>query len=388
MARDAFRPLLALIVLAALTPVTSFAADPDPPSDPPDLPPLATAGLPPWNGVEDPDLSRAFAALIERSGALGYYLDSDGAIVIVVPSSGSSTLKARAAEELGISFSVETRDIELSDIDEITKLVAERGWRPKMPGAREPFVLFHAESGKVRIYSDAPVSEFQHVLDRFPGTIDYMGHPIVQFRHKDFEPHWGGARIISPDDPGQVCTSGFSVRNANNKHRMLTAGHCFTKGMRVKSPEGTTFGIVKDDSAYTEMDIDSELVGESYVSMEGRIYVGGINSTASLPVKYGAFDPLYGYSYCLSGAITGESCGWSMPFKQFPNTFTRNSPAGCPGDSGGSFYHRQSTYVSARGTMEGGGIRNGCETENDIAFIVVWSKIVNGYPGITIMTGN
>lgn len=381
-----FRPLLALIVLAALAPVAAFAADPDQRDAPHEPPPLAFGGLPRQNGAEDPELSHAFVALIEQKGALGYYLDSQGAIVIVVPTSGSSTLEVSDATALGITVSIETRDIELSEVDEIKRLVTARGWRPRRPGVREPFVMFHAEDGRVRIYSDAPVDEFQHVLDRFPGRVDYRG-PIVQLRIEDIEPHWGGARMISPDHPGADCTSGFSVWNSNNKPRILTAGHCYAIGSRVNSPEGTTFGIVKDRSGYTEMGIDAELVGQSGVSMAPKIYIGGINSTSSLPVVGPAQDPLRGYPYCFSGATSGDDCGHVDTY--FPDVMVFAPGAGpCPGDSGAPVYMQQPGQVRPRAIIEGGGETTNCPSQGDIAFLVTWSKITQAYPGTTIMTFN
>jgi hypothetical protein len=349
--------------------------------------------LPLRDGQEDPDLARAFGSLLERTGALGYFLDETGGIVVVIPSSGSSSFDARDAASLGISVSVETRDFERAEIDAITEMVAARQWVPRVPGAREPFTIFDAKRGRVRIYTDAPVSVFQDVLDKYPGKINFVGRAIVPLRIEDIEPHWGGAVLESPQHPGVGCSSGFSVRNAQNNHRMLTAGHCYAEGARVNSPEGTTFGVVKNRSAWPN--IDSELVGESGVTMEGRIYAGLPNSTTSIPVG-GAADPQFGSSYCISGMQQGEKCGGTMWDSHFPNVFLFDPGKGpCPGDSGGPFFFKSFGIAYARGTIEGGADFGNppdiplCKQESDIGFMVLWSKIThpqNGY-NVTIMTG-
>ena len=174
--------------------------------------PVVTGGIhaDDWeNGMGD-----KFIAMLEETGALGSF--ARGAdVVVVVPSSGSSSLTVDSAAMLGFSVVVEERDVELSEVREIVDAVSASEWQPREPGMARPLAYFDAMTGKVRILTDAPLDEFKDLLDRYGSIIDYVGRPAGDFsRRNDIEPHWGGARIkSSTTDPEWWCTSGFSVLN-------------------------------------------------------------------------------------------------------------------------------------------------------------------------------
>lgn len=356
-----------------------------------------------------------FDAMLTRTGALGSFVEGD-VIVVIVPSSGSSTFSPSDAAELGVQVVVRTYDIELADIEAIIDMVGAVGWKPLRSGVYEPFAFFDLYRGVVHIYADAPVSQFQHVLDKFPGKVDYPGRAFGDYsRNSDWEPHWGGARLISPDVPGYpapypgypgvlvgTCTSGFSVTtNATGKERMVTAGHCYHHGWDVNSPQGETFGTVVNWSQYPDY-VDAELVGGAGIDMEGRIYIGG---SSGLPADViGAANPVTNYTYCLSGAVTHEACTLTLYDNQCytvgqPPTpcsrmihFVLPGTGACRGDSGAPIYDYVGDDVKIRGIFKGGDIDfatlAACEdpeTGSEWGWMQIWSRIRDGY-GVSIMT--
>jgi len=401
MFRNIMRQTLVVTALVLIAPLTVLAADPRPtPSPSLEDPDVYAGGLPRRGDAEDVELSAAFEDLLDQSGALGYYLDGGGDIIVVVPASGSSSLTMMDASRLGINLTIETRDIERTDLDEIFARVIASDWRPQMRGAYPPLPVFFAERGVVRIYTDAPASEFQDLLSKFAGKIDFVGRPIVKLsRTDDVEAHWGGARLVSPSTPSShYCTSGFAVRNEFQKQRMLTAGHCWGHGVTVKSPQGTTFGTVKetvyDPDVITSLDV--ALVGASDVTHEGRIYTGVSEFDNSTKPVSGAANPLFGYGYCFSGATEYRNCGGFRPSASvFPNVFVFPEGKGpCYGDSGAPFYYDNLQNVGARGIIQGGDpyvTPEGeidfatCKAESTTAIVVRWPTIVAEFD-TTIMT--
>lgn len=138
-------------------------------------------GAYPYPGNWHRGLEHEFDTMVRRTGALGWHVTNDGTVVVLVPSSGSSNFSEHDAAALGISVVTQSYDIEPSDVEQILAMVRARDWQPVDPGAHEPWAFFNTWSGKVRVYSDAPVAEFQHVLERFPGSVDYVGRPMVDY---------------------------------------------------------------------------------------------------------------------------------------------------------------------------------------------------------------
>jgi hypothetical protein len=384
-----------IVVLSAivLAPTIARAAEPDH-SGPSTLnrPDTGAVGGPSPDEWEN-GLGNKFEDLIRHTGALGFFI-RDGTVVVVVPSSGSSTFSAADAKALGISVIVEERDMEPDDIRAIVEMVAARDWRPQTSNVFEPVALFDPPSGKVRIYTDAPVTEFRGVLDRFGSKVRYVGRPFVDFsRRDDVEPHWGGARIKSSTTPsGFYCTSGFSVTlNVSGNPRMVTAGHCWAQGADVYSPQGTSFGIVKDRSAYPS-EVDAELIGASTVSMGPSIYVGDETGTQAAVLSAG--DPGLGTEYCHSGATTYERCGayvtsLTIFYVNGSPVLSVRYPCGnssAPGDSGAPFYRWTYGGVQIRAIVKGGEtVCDEVDGRYQYAFISIYSWIQEAY-GVTVRT--
>lgn len=307
--------------------------------------------------------------LVVAGRALGTYRRDGGELVVVVPSSGTSTFRASDARALGLDVRIETADIELEDIEEIREIVLARAWHPDADD-HQAGVAFVPEIGKVRLYSNAPEYVYAYFEDQFPGKTVFEHTTItVASRLNDVEAHWGGACITvhgftpppctyPPSNNEPWCTSGFSVITTDTaKHRMVTAGHCFQEGTKVRSPSGTTFGSVKRNLWWGNAGYhgDMALIGEGTndIKMGPSIYIGG--STGTQANVYSVGPPYPDTGYCYSGARTYENCGHERTSDNFaicgadPNNPYAchyslqefRNPLGqgsCGGDSGGPFY--------------------------------------------------
>lgn len=254
------------------------------------------------------DLGEQLQQLLSRTGALGSYLTDDAKTVVVVPASGSSSFSARDAEQLGIQVLVETRDIELAEIAAIDSLVREVPWRPG-PETMYPIALFDPSLGQVEIFSDAPAVLFSEIIEQFPGKIRTVGSVRLTSKLGDYEPHYGGSRIIHNNLPWgdeSGCTSGFAVRTAGGNPRMVTAGHCFLPGDNIKSPGGTPFGEVKALAPNWPIDADAELIGASGISHAPYVWNGTLTSETDYAGVIGDRDPVSDF-YCFSGSIQHKS---------------------------------------------------------------------------------
>lgn len=344
-----------------------------------------------------------FLEVVRSKGGLGAYYRSDGVIVVVVPASGSSSFRATDVAGFGVSVTLEARDIEPAEIAAIKDRVAASTWKPA-PQVARPIAVFDPRTGKVRIHSDAPVEEFFDVFAAFPGKVEYVEQGVrLLSRTADFEPHWGGAKMVSPEISG-YCTSGFAVNNSSGNPRMLTAGHCFLLNWNVNSPGGTTFGQVKNRGNYPLSDF--ELVGGGGVGHEGAIYVG--NTTGTQKNVASAANPTFtGGQYCASGFTTSERCGATLLDDDIPVCLWDYwgvygcrqhamwlegglADGTCPGDSGAPAYR----YVNSGAKVQIGGLvfagpdfanQVDCQIYSDYFIIEKWTKIRDEL-SLTILT--
>lgn len=349
--------------------------------------------------------SDEFGGLIEATGALGFYRREDGAIAVVVPASGSSRFKAADALALGIPVVVETRDIERDEISRIQQLVSEVRWTPAA-GVGPPVTLFHAETRRMFVYSDAPESAFADVSAAFPGKVEYRGQALgAASRLSDYAPFWGGARMVSPDDDpyysqGNYCTSGFSVLTSVGYQRMVTASHCWELNWLIESPNGQWFGEVKKRQNYPSWDF--ELVGGFGIDHGPKIYTGGATGVETDVKSAGSTG--FNVEYCFSGATDYESCNLFMDDDDFDYDYTGDGvtydiqiflgPPGsgaCGGDSGSPFYRYVTGGVTIRGiVVAGAAFPNDpdlsiCKANSEIVGIMKWSLIRDNYD-VTIKT--
>lgn len=370
-----------------------------------------TGATAPLNDVSPETLEKnheRFLNLLRTTGALGTFRREDGQIVVVIPESGSSGFDVKDAAALGIPVVVETRNIELADIALIKERVRSSDWVAR-PGLAQPLALFSARTGTVRIYSDAPADEFSALVRDFGNKVEYTGTGIAAAtRMADYDSHWGGARMVSPDDPlysqGNFCSSGWSVLNASGNPRMVTASHCFLLDWEVNSPQGSTFGEVKKRDDFPTNDF--ELVGGFGTQHGPSIYVGGATGT-QVHVSGGG-SAGFNIEYCFSGARSYENCDLEMDTDgncvdldytgDGETTCVQifEGPAGkgsCGGDSGAPFYRYDvDGRVTARGIIVARQVfpndPNGtvCDAQATLAITERWAKIQSTY-SVTIKTG-
>ncbi|GAA4346273.1 chymotrypsin family serine protease [Angustibacter luteus] len=187
-------------------------------------------------------------------------------------------------------------------------------------------------------------------------TTDRLG------RGDDTPPFYGGGGLSAP---GAVCSTGYTVQSAAGTRWMITAGHCYPNGTVVMTPSGAnTVGTV---TGRTVAPVDAEfLAGKTYA---GRLFTGGVNSAASIPVV-GAGSAVVGYSsYCHSGYKTGEQCGHTVTSTtaqlctatgcKFPVIAYTGGVIALPGDSGAPFYAKTATQAWVRGHVIAGNATTG-----------------------------
>lgn len=389
------RCALAVIVASGLAIGSSGAtlgADPSAPSD--------------WSSAVEPHAYEAYLEeqrmlaldhLVAETRALGLYKTADGRTVVVVPASGRHSFSARDARALGIDVTVTTADLERHEIAEIKSLALAREWHPEAKQF-DIGVLFDAALGKIRIMTNAPEYVYESLEAELAGKVAVQRDMPTPARTEDYQPHWGGAEI--------GCTSGFSVKTDTGKHRMLGAGHCAPVGTTIDSSEGSTFGEVtrnlwwglggnRDDMA---------LIGRGWneITMDPRIYVGGVVSTTSAGVLSAGLAS-QSADYCFSGATAGTRCNLRMTDPDYGQCMDGNpdvcwynlqyfeGPPGsgvCGGDSGAPYFLDVNDYtptnVYIRGMVVGQLDTGNCAT-NFVAIVEKWPKIASALD-VTIKT--
>lgn len=347
--------------------------------------------------------TEALQELVRDGGGLGTYVASDGTFVIVVPSSGSSSITEPALPELEVPIRLETRDIEPREIDAINEVVAARAWHPEAKNYSLG-IGFDAQSGRVRVDTNAPEAVLRPLLDLYPNKIfsQYVSlEPTTHIHGADFQPHWGGAKLVDNAAPGggydYDCTSGFAVNNVNGNPRMVTAGHCFTLNEEVHSPDGSSFGTVTKLEDWASHTNDFELLGGGGIDHQGKIYVTD-NSDASRWVD-SAGNTGFGVESCWSGATTHETCGINLVDDDYPWCPSAYYPdcvphtlllydgatsvgAACPGDSGSPFYRYVGTIYTSHVTIRGIVVGGDCAS---YTVVEKWPKIRDTY-NVTIKT--
>lgn len=225
-------------------------------------------------------------------GALGYYWDdASSTYVVVVPAKDESTFTLADASTFATAVRVESRDMTRSTISIIGKDL--EGLRPSIVGRGYAY-YFDAQSGRVILQSEAPITAFSSVMQRFPGVIEYhSGKFALTNWSNDAEPYDGGAWV----NGNQLCTSGFPAKNSAGTRFMITAGHCFTDG------NATSMGTaVRLSGQWPTYDLE-------YI--KDRTYSDGIydSATTDRPVTT-ASNPSIGQNYCTTGRTTGFVCTW------------------------------------------------------------------------------
>ncbi|MFU8851424.1 S1 family peptidase [Micromonospora sp. SL1-18] len=194
-------------------------------------------------------------------------------------------------------------------------------------------------------------------------------------RHSDPPPgYYGGAYFYTSVGS---CTIAFAWTHGGHDS-LLTAGHCTSLNGKAYNPTGTLGTVVVDNWNNTTGSVKL-LPRHNYYSGDassirltstsrGRVYSGGPTSTTSRPVT-GKLKrrSQNGETYCVSGQVTGEMCGFKVIATRITVKYTdgavlRNANKGyrygnCTrsGDSGAPIYNIKSDgSITARGILSGG----------------------------------
>ncbi len=208
-----------------------------------------------------------------------------------------------------------------------------------------------------------------------------------QSRQNDSSPFYGGAKVwLWLENGSATCTGGFTWKGPSGNPWLLTAGHCSQYNANwnprvVFTGDGTT-QIGQSSNQYTTWDngtgtvptpgrgsLDGDLALlnlKNGLNVSSRIWIGGANSTSSLPVS-GVGSAAVGQKLCFSGAVTGESCAFTVTAIGAQVTYPKGTvrpavqsisfAAHCSanGDSGAPVYLKGSSSVTAIGILSGGG---------------------------------
>lgn len=164
---------------------------------------------------------------------------------------------------------------------------------PALPGgARTAFTVTYGGERPVPLTGD-PAGSGAGVASPFPHS-----------RQFDISPYWGGARFISPVT---MCSTGFSVTDAEGYPSMLTVGHCGEPGHEV------TTGWPQDVMGQIWWDWDHHDIALMwiYANVGPHVYTGPWNSNTGRKVV-GAASNYPGNFVCTNGATTGEHCAVKM----------------------------------------------------------------------------
>ncbi len=145
-------------------------------------------------------------------------------------------------------------------------------------------------------------------------------------RDSDSSPWSGGDNIMSPDGPGNGCTSGVGITYLGAPY-MITASHCFDSSWPVYNgfdglqPEGPFMGTTGAQDT-SNGGADTELIS---MPVTNRIWTGAIGSPTSSPVLGFGDNPL-GATVYNEGAYSGEEP--STVKSDFPIAVESDAP-GC-----------------------------------------------------------
>ncbi|MFV0458278.1 MAG: hypothetical protein ACK5MT_05850 [Actinomycetales bacterium] len=253
----------------------------------------------------------------------------------------------------------------------------------KDQGAKYDYAAYvDATTGKVVLQTDAPQDQIdkltaaakgfslaaEHTTGEASGAEIAVNRTTVEDswnRRDDTTPYWGGNGLSAS---GYLCSSGYPVKSSSGYRYMVTAGHCWPNGTKVRTESGArTVGWVTGRALASQGGgpRDMELLyGSSYA---GRVFSGGVYSTSSRKIV-GAGQAFAGYTdYCHSGRTTGEHCGHTAVSTnamvctssgcKWPVTAFTGGTMIQGGDSGGAFYARSGDSLWIRGHViaHGGG---------------------------------
>ncbi|MFD9072059.1 S1 family peptidase [Streptomyces lasiicapitis] len=338
--------------------------------------------------------ARHLQEVVDDKAALGFYYDEqrDG-FVVVLPAAGSGSTVAAADFTLnGSRPAVKRSSTTQAAIDEVDRRI-----RAEAKGSKAAGHVFGSAFDLVRdvmvVTTNAPQDVVRSLSAGLPIAVEHRyGTGGRNSRQHDSIPFRGGA-AVTVGSSAAGCSSGFTVKGAEDDLYLLTAGHC---GLVPGAPPGRPVSNTGSGAYmggfynwyYPTRDIALIANLDSAGFYGPYIYVGDATGTAKR--VSGAQDPVVGRSnYCQSGVSTFEHCGHRV----VNTTGQLCSYGGCtkdlvtydkgtqpaPGDSGAPFF----TYNSDRSSVIVHGIHVG--RSGSLFFAEKWSLIASSQ-GVSIVT--
>lgn len=330
-----------------------------------------------------------------------------------VPASpGIPGARAVAFDEVGNPYVVMSPNSPVADIDRLPysgavdvtvltscitdkEIVDLRGAIQK-ESDRPALLGYNAFDDVLILITDESLDKVQKALAVTTSRIELIDEAVGQFaRGADAAPHFAGS-IISNNQAGGFCSSGFRVWNAAFGNLALSAGHCGNLNQTMNS--GTNFyGTIVADS--TSLDL---------LMMNGSTYAGrtySANDDTTNQRINGASSPSLNVSYCNNGGYSRETCSNPLfvlgdyiagPGLSWTNVTVHRRECswgvvlGQPGDSGGPVNRELSDgRQQAVGVVVGGipsdGLMSSC-SQNMYLIYHPWG-VVSSHWNLSIVNG-
>jgi hypothetical protein len=303
-------------------------------------------------------------------GALGVYLDSSGAPVVVVPSERMASLTAADMAPPGVSVRIQETDVTAATVqsleDDLTAI--------RSKATSDYAFYFDLKTSKEVVQTKSSGSEFAEIAAKYPGHVEIqagatggLAAAVYSDRMHDIARFWGGALVNPPG--GNLCTLGFEAHNGSYYYTS-TAGHCYARGTKVYSGSGDYVGYVSGRE-YPTWDIEW-IYGSRYspVIYNGTVTQSGFPSGPRIADDlshisvYGRKFAWVGQTgYCATGWRTGRVCDWNVT--SVHATFIRldgnvtgdlyaySGTAEIEGNSGGPVYYPYNGGALVVGTVVG-----------------------------------
>ncbi|MEU5041816.1 hypothetical protein [Streptomyces griseorubiginosus] len=270
--------------------------------------------------------------------ALGVYGLTD--TVLMLPAGTPAAEKARVAAEIpaGMKVAVRISKFTKAEKDQLVKSVSSGKWN-KTGEQLGLAAAYDGQKDKVQVAVEGPRSAADVLQKRYAGKVEAgPGRMTPEWgRYADSSPFWGGGSIKAVG--GGTCTAGYAVwDNAENKPKMVTAGHCAPLWVQYKSADDKDFGYVER----RDKKLDAELITSKQYN--GTIWTGGTaQSDSRLKVVNWSGWTFLGRQLCVSGQTTFNHCGHpvsqngvAINYQAFGENNTINSDAAYMMDRGGT----------------------------------------------------
>lgn len=136
-------------------------------------------------------------------------------------------------------------------------------------------------------------------------------------------PAAGGAllAVLRSSSTFENCTSGFAWKTPDGRVRVLTAGHCVRPtaasalAVQYNRRAGARMGVAPKSHTRYGNGNDLALLAHA-TTPHAAVYVGGPGSNRVAFVNGQAASKRFLPHVCLSGGLSGESCGWELSSRE------------------------------------------------------------------------